>query len=290
MASYDDTMLEHRLTTAHVAGGMTLSNAAGWNQNEADWRFFLAHGYGVGLSTPVGRLCATTMIMPLGPRFAWISVVLVAEDMRRRGFARRLTGWALDDLAPRGVVPMLDATPAGREVYLQLGFRDCWSLVRVLARNRVATAPVPAMSGLVVRPIEDRDWPRVIAYDAPIFGADRAPVLAEFRSRLPQAALLAERDGALMGYMLGRDGRLSLQFGPVIAESDYVAMALLARALARTTGPVCIDLPERHDVLRDWLAASGFAVGRPFSRMALGTARTFDEGQRLFASAGPEFG
>ncbi len=294
-------LTEHRLAREHIDGGMALSVAAEWNQSEADWRLFFDHGYGVGLSDGEGRLCATTMIIPLGPRFAWISVVLVAERVRRRGLATQLTEWATRELGRERIVPFLDATPAGREVYLRLGFTDCWWLERLIAPMRhvsaamdssaVTGAPAgPNPSPHVIRPITDSTWPRVLAYDISIFGGDRSAILGALRARVPDAALYAEEAGQVVGFILARDGRLATQLGPLCADRSDVAIELLSGALSRVRYPVCIDLPERHRSIRNWLTARGFSVGRPFSRMALGRAETFDDPLRLIASAGPEFG
>lgn len=290
-------LTEHALSRDHIAAGMALSNAAGWNQVEADWRLFFDLGYGMGISDREG-LCATTMIIPQGPRFAWISVVLVAERMRRRGLATRLTEWATQELAARAIVPFLDATPAGREVYLRLGFNDCWWLQRLIAQHphygpvagRPAEPIANSPSDRTIRPITDALWPRIVAYDASVFGAARGKLLDVLCQRVPDAALCAEEAGRVTGFILARDGRLATQIGPLCADRDDIAIALLSHALQRVSYPVCIDLPERHGVIRDWLTASGFTVGRPFSRMALGRAGSFDAPSRLIASAGPEFG
>ncbi|MSQ20532.1 MAG: GNAT family N-acetyltransferase [Betaproteobacteria bacterium] len=298
MATTDGPLTRHPLLRQHIEGGMALSSVANWNQNEADWRLFFELGFGMGYSDQNGRLCATTMIIPLGSRFAWISVVLVAEDMRRRGLASQLTEWATDELNRMGVVPYLDATPAGREVYLRLGFQDCWWLERLVAQTPAADfaatgniATSQASRGApVIRPIDDAIWPRVVEYDARIFGSDRSAILAPFRHRVPAAALYAIEAGQVVGFVLARDGRLTTQVGPLCADRAEIAFALLTHALSRVGYPVCIDLPVRHAPIRDWLCANGFAVGRPFARMALGRADTFDDRARLIASAGPEFG
>jgi len=76
--------------------------------------------------TAAGRIVATTATLPFGGRFAWISMVLVAGDYRRRGLATLLMRRAMDDLAAASLVPVLDATPDGRAVYRALGFEDSW--------------------------------------------------------------------------------------------------------------------------------------------------------------------
>ena len=63
---------------------------AGWNQNLADWRFmFPGAGRGLRLRRPDGRWRASSLILPLGQRLAWISMVLVTRERRRSGLGTR---------------------------------------------------------------------------------------------------------------------------------------------------------------------------------------------------------
>ena len=103
-------------------------------------------------------------------------------------------------------------------------------------------------------------------------------------------ALIAERGGKFAGYLLGRDGRVMNQLGPLVAEDDVVAIDLLARAIGSISATIAIDLPDRHVTLRAWLTSLGFAAERPLTRMAYGTKDAFDDAARLFAIAGPELG
>ena len=58
-------------------------------------------------------------------------MVLVAGAYRRRGLGTRLMHRCIEDLTAAGVVPVLDATPAGRTVYRALGFEDAWGYQRL---------------------------------------------------------------------------------------------------------------------------------------------------------------
>jgi GNAT superfamily N-acetyltransferase len=279
------------LSPAEMEDAGALVREARWNQVEADWRIFLELGHVYAAQTASGRIVATTATLPHGGRFAWISMVLVAGDYRRRGLATRLMRRALDDLAAAGLVAVLDATPDGRAVYRALGFEDSWGFHRLVRRERPgAIEPPPAPDGATVRPIADADWPALTAHDAAAFGADRSAVLARLRGRLPAAELVAERNGRLAGFLLGRDGRVAAQVGPLIAEDDAAARALLARALDAIEGSVFIDLADAKADVRSWLEARGFSAQRPFTRMLYGRSQRYDDAARTFAVVGPEFG
>ena len=121
------------LTEADLDAALALSLEAGWNQLAADWRLFLQVGRAICL-TRNGQTVATAAVLPYGSRFAWISMVLVTAAERRQGLARWLLRHCVDDILQHGLVPVLDATPAGRTVYLNLGFRDTWGMHRLTGR------------------------------------------------------------------------------------------------------------------------------------------------------------
>ena len=120
------------LNDRDLAAALTLSAEAGWNQTAADWQIFLDLGSAVGIIGAGGRLIATAATLPHANRFAWISMVLVTAAQQRKGLARWLLRDCIERLTSRQLVPVLDATPAGRSVYSGLGFRDAWSMRRLV--------------------------------------------------------------------------------------------------------------------------------------------------------------
>jgi GNAT superfamily N-acetyltransferase len=268
-----------------------LVHEAHWNQTAADWRIFLELGRVYAIHESSGRMIATTATLPFGGGFAWISMVLVTGAYRRRGLATRMMRRAIDDLGTAGLLPVLDATPAGRAVYRALGFEDSWGFRRLERPARQGGQEHrPSPEGVRVRPLAERDWQPLCTYDASAFGADRAALLAALRGRLPAAELVAERNGRLAGFMLGRDGRVAAHMGPLIADDDAMACGLLARALERLHGPVFIDLADDKGAVQAWLEARGFAAQRPFTRMLYRRSARFDDPPRTYAVVGPEFG
>lgn len=273
-----------RLTHDDLPEAQALVAEAGWNQVAADWRLFLDFGTAYAMREP--RVIATAAWIPYGA-CAWISMVLVTAAHRRRGLATQLLHRCIADVTAAGLVPVLDATPAGAKVYAPLGFEEAWGFVRLASQRRTLQ---PRATFVTVDPITDNLWPDVCTYDARVFGNDRSAVLARLRGRLPPAELVARRDGRIVGMLLGRDGRTASHLGPLIAEDDEAAQALLARALSRIDGTITIDVADAKPVVRAWLEASGFAVQRPFTRMLLGRNQSFDDAARTYAMIGPEFG
>ena len=273
---------EHPLGPQHLAGCVNLSKSANWNQNEADWRLMLSMGHGWGISLPDGTLAASTLVLPYGKRYAWVSMVLVLPEHRRQGYASYLLGVAIKDLESRGLTAILDATPAGREVYQHEGFQDRWAFSRLAIKT---ISPPPIADG--VRPLEESDWHWIAELDLAAFGASRERLLRALAGRLPEAALVAEDR---TGFVLGRDGREARQIGPVVASDEHTAEVLLSRALSAVESPVYLDVVGHAPALREWLEGRGFWFQRPFTRMVRGAGPAPGDERLVYCVAGPELG
>ncbi len=283
-----ETLRPIRLGAGDIPGCVALSAEASWNQTADDWRTMLHLGEGFGLANPAGRIVATSLALPFASGgFGWISMVLVTESHRRQGLATRLMEAAMGALAAQNLVAILDATPAGREVYRLLGFEDTWGIERLQCLASPVLTGVPQAA---VRRMTDADWGAVCALDAQAFRADRTALIAALRARLPQAALVSEKAGRITGFLLGRDGRIANDLGPCVADSEETAIGLLAFALKEVPAPVFLDMPAMHSAVGAWLRAAGFSLQRPYTRMLLGRKQPFNDASRLFAIAGPELG
>ena len=235
-------------------------------------------GRGWGLSRGDGTLIASTLVLSYGD-FAWISMVLVHPEHRRKGYASRLLRIAIADLRSRGLTPILDATPAGREVYRQEGFRDAWTFKRFHLPQPVHLESARGAAAI-------SDWARLLPLDAEAFGADRGTLLRSLAGRLPQAALAIDTQG----FVLGRDGREARQIGPLVAHDEATAMTLLRAALAAVAAPLYVDVVDHAPQLQQWLQAHGFVFQRPFARMVHGADRAPGNAKLVYLVAGPELG
>jgi GNAT superfamily N-acetyltransferase len=255
--------------------GLVLSTEAGWNQNEADWRFFLSKGVVFGMRDGT-RLVATAALLPYSAGNAWISMVLVTADFRRRGIATKLVDACLDVATRRGLTTWLDATPAGASVYGPLGFVPTLQLRRL----RLETA----MGAKATRPLSACSLETLIARDAGAMGFDRSSLLAEFRARSGSRIVSSAEATALI-----RDGRNARHIGPLLADRADQALAVVGAIVKSEDGPWLIDAVHSQEEFLGGLVSSGWNIERPFQRMRFGSA-TAAPSQLPFAVAGPEFG
>jgi GNAT superfamily N-acetyltransferase len=281
MGSFDVGQFR-RLTEDHIAECMALSAEAGWNQEAEDWALFLRHGIVLGLRANGGVTVATGAVLPYPDDFAWIGMVLVTAPRRRQRIGTSMLEACCVEVARRGLVSALDATPAGERIYRPLGFQGLFTLSRWQGVTHARANP-PAG----IRAMAAGDIPTVTAIDAAAFGAQRKFLVENLFRRLPQLAFVTQD---LTGFVLARPGRIATQIGPIVAANEGTAATLLDAALGCLSGPVFLDLIDGRDILMHRLRQRGFTVQRPFLRMGLNRRVPFGHPAHLFVVAGPEFG
>lgn len=267
-----------------------LSVEAGWNQAVADWKFMLGAGRGFGCRGADGKWQASSLVLPLGQKLAWISMVLVTQSRRRFGLGSGLLKRCIAEVADAGAVAGLDATEQGRPIYLRLGFHDLYEISRWHFERQPGRTVAPR-AGLMIRPFVLADLPKLAIYDRPLSGMERPTILAHLATRRPELAFVAETEsGRLAGFSLGREGRFATSIGPVVADDEAIAQALIARATDSIPGTIIMDVPAAHRELRAWLATQKAVSPRGYMRMTLGKAKGLDDPTYVFALAGPELG
>jgi GNAT superfamily N-acetyltransferase len=318
-----DALRQETLTERDVDAGLALSDAAGWNQTGDDWALFIRHGRTIGLRDSAGRCVATAAALPYGSAWGYVSMVLVAAAWRHRGLASRLLAESVAHLRGAGLLPVLDATPAGAAVYRQSGFvpgfeSDRWERVAPAAAADAAptsAGPAPDAATTSAGPAP-RDAatsagpapPEAARFSTPVpagiadldalagldrdasGGLERRFLLAGFLAR---PGTRAWRSGDGRGFVVARAGRRATQVGPLVASDPAQAALLLDTAIAAASasgGAVFLDLPRAHRPLAERLERQGFVRQRSFVRMSLGASEAPRLGTGMFVLAGPEFG
>ena len=279
------------MTEADLADGLRLSRASGWNQTLEDWRLLLASGPGLfRVAVEGGRVVASGGAVRYGKALAWICMILVEPESRGRGLGTRI----FDEVLARCEAELragrlrcvgLDATPAGRGIYLLRGFVDGQGLVRMRA-DATAQGDLPAGVTRLAGP----DLDAVLLRDREVFGADRGTLLRWALGEAPDLARVVREGDRVRAYCFGRHGDHSDQVGPVVAEDRESALALVRACLSlRHSGPLILDARVEPGWL-DELGELGFREQRPFTRMYLGAARPAARPALEPVVFGPEFG
>ncbi|MGH9325489.1 MAG: GNAT family N-acetyltransferase [Terriglobia bacterium] len=271
-----------------IPAGLELVAAAGWNQTQADWKHFLiVHPEGCFVAESGGQVAGTATSIIYENRLAWVGMVLVRPDYRRRGIATQLLETVLRHLdSLRIPVIKLDATPQGAPLYEKLGFAtelqiERWSLHR---------APVkPAALGEPF--ITENQFEEVLTLDRDVFGADRQELLLSVHASAPYFTAAVGTGRNLAGYTLGRLGRIADHLGPWVAKDEQTASRLLKRFLAYSAREcIVVDCVKSNPAISAILHSMGFEVSRPLLRMARGSGGSLGRPELLVAILGPEFG
>lgn len=276
------------MRTEDIPAGLSLCRLANWNQVSRDWELFLkvsAGGCRVAMNES-GNVVGTVATVRYEDHFSWIGMVLVDPTQRRQGIGMSLLRESLRILQYENTVK-LDATPAGREVYLKLDFRDEYYLSRMHCASVAARIPNDSS----VRVTKDEDLAQIFAYDHKVFGANRDHILEWIWMGARGLSFVYERGSKILGYCFARIGYNHTHIGPVVAREESIAKELVFAMLTKCAGKsVIIDAPHRSRSWLSWLEQSGFKEERPFMRMFLGDNQWYGKPEQQFAILGPEFG
>jgi GNAT superfamily N-acetyltransferase len=159
--------------------------------------------------------------------FAYIGLMAVDQAMQRRGIARKL----MDDLlawidASGCPISLLDATEVGALLYPLVGFEDDGHVTMYECKtlNTQHTEFDRA-----IEPLRMDNLAALVAFDTPLFGADRSRVFASYLADFPDRAfMMCDASGQITGYVIAQPQRI----GPWMACTPQVAEALLTKALS----------------------------------------------------------
>ncbi|MEE4493647.1 GNAT family N-acetyltransferase [Streptomyces sp. BE230] len=280
-----------RLTRDDLVPCADLSEDRGWPRDEHRWGLLLTAGTAYGIDDPEGKgLMATCVVTSYGPGMAAIGMLLVAGRYSRQGVARHLMHRVIDSTG--GAPLSLYATPAGRPLYEELGFRAVGRTQRVSGHLRPAAEPGSSATGALpgpaadagptVRPATAGDLPALLRLDSEVVGLDRMQLLA----RLPAFAdhlRVAEDGGELVGYAALWPSSDTHVVGPLIARDTATAKLLVVSLAGATDRPLRADIDARHEELLAWFGACGLEPGSATTVMRLGNPSPQGDWTRSFA-------
>lgn len=235
----------------------------GWNPGRHDAEAFLAadpEGFLIGRVD--GEPVASISLARYGDRYAFLGCYIVRPEFRGQGHGIAIWRAAIERAGSRTIG--LDGVVEQQNNYRRSGF----ALERRNLRFSGVAAAAPASDPHLVA----AEPHAVIAYDAAVFGTHR-PAFIERWLSLPDHASVAWRDddGAVGGYGVVRPCRTGWKIGPLFADSDAIAGAVLGRLLHRVDGGrVSFDVPETNAAAVELAQRAGLAVDFETARMYAG--------------------
>ena len=266
-----------------IASLHVLSVGVNWPHRTEDWALLVSLGAGVVAEDEIGRVIGSAMWFPMGGDLVSVGMVITTPRLQEHGAGRWLMRQILGEIGARDMV--LNATRAAFRLYLSLGFRPG----RTVVQHQGVAAPDGAAPPSAARPMRAEDVPAIRALDAAALTSERRAVLDALLG-LSRGSVL-ERDGAIVGYALCRSFGRGHVVGPVVAERDADAIALIAPHVAAHAGRFLrVDTREEEGAFRDWLAARGMTRYDTVTSMSLGRARPAPGPVRAFGLASQALG
>ena len=274
------------MTEADIPFGMKLKNITKWNQLPADWKRFIdLDPRGCFVASIDGEDVGTVSTTSYGKKLAWIGMVLVPPEQRRKGIGSALLEKAVAYLQEQKIeVIGLDATPLGNKLYLTLGFWEDFGLERRQGVGKAFT-----IKGAT--PMKSSDLAAVADFDAIRFGVPRPDVIKLLHKDAPELGWVLKDGKKIRGYVMMRPGFNAHQIGPWVASDPEAAEILFLTALNAIPGkPVFLDVVLPNASAAKLMEKYGFALQRPFLRMFLGDNKYPADTSQMYAISGVEKG
>jgi GNAT superfamily N-acetyltransferase len=239
-----------------------LSVMVGWPHRPEDWALLRETGQGVAAFDGIGRVLATAMWFPFGPRFATVGMVITSPRLQSRGGGR----WMMEHVLgqTRGRRLALNATRVARRLYASLGFVAGGT---VYQRQGIAARPASAVDGCL-RSVAAADLEQLTALDRLAYGADRSALMARLLDLSTGQVLL--RGGEIRAFALCRRFGRGHVVGPAVAETDEDAISVVRPFAAAHAGQFLrVDTSHEEGAFPAFLAQSGLAVFDTVTNMSL---------------------
>jgi len=238
----------------------------GWNPGKADALAFHATDPGGFL---IGRLDGEPVtcisVVKYGQGFGFLGFYIARPVVRGKGYG--FPTWHAGMARLAGCNVGLDGVPPQQANYRKSGFRLAWN------NMRCEGAPVEARPPKGVSLVDARSigFDRLAAYDRRFFPEARDSFLAAWLSQSERVALVAVRDGALVGFGLMRNCQAGARMGPLYAETPDIASALFSATAAKLGATaVAVDIAGVNKAAVSWAEGLGLKSSFETARMYTG--------------------
>lgn len=255
----------------------------GWNPSPGDADAFrLADPEGFLGCFVEGSMVAGISAVAYDDAFGFIGLYIVRPDRRGQGYGMQVWKAGMSRLGARTIG--LDGVPAQQANYERAGFRKAYETTRwsgSLSDATEAQYKAVAMQG--------SDLAEILSIDSACFPAGRDMLLQTWVSS-PRQCVVMRRRGQLTGFSVIRSCLSGFKIGPIFAEDEGTAWALLqGSAICAEGASVHLDVPDSQSGFRTLLQAHGFQPGFQTARMYRGNAPAIDM-RKIFAITTLELG
>jgi GNAT superfamily N-acetyltransferase len=227
-----------------------LAKRAGWNQTLNDIKrmvdtdpqgCFNAIFKDGTTETSLG--CGT--VLRVAENIDWIGMILVHPELRRQGIALEIMKMciAYSRLTKNTQLIGLDATPMGFKLYNSLGFKESF---RIWRSTMSTDSRLSSFNYLVIKKMNSVE--DIMNYLVEKSIDNKSKIFSLLLSLHKKGCFFAIKNNNVCGIILSRPGRLKPFIGPLIADSNEIAKALLQKAVdywrKKGFSNVFLDIPE----------------------------------------------
>jgi len=285
-------------TEDDIPEAMELKNALGWNQTVAEWKRFIYLAEESCFKVVIDRHLAATCFLFIRDHIAWLAMLIVKEEYKRRGIGRALMEKSLEYCKHRGITLIkLDGTREAYPLYRGFGFLDEGEVGMFKGRIGSLNNARPYAHhapGLKLKQVDLKDLEGIVSIDTEAFGVSRAAMIERLLLDYPESGFVAG-EKEISGYVLFKPGHHSYQIGPLIASSPREANALLEAVIERIglenrKADICIFSPLSYSAAAHLFERKDFTCVRRLIRMYKGNKMLRGCDEMLYALSGPEKG
>ena len=257
-----------------------------WPHRGSDIDLLMALGQGYIALDEIGRPLGSAMHFQMAEDFAMLGMMVTPPRLQAQGGGRFLLQRIMADCEGRDL--RLNATRSGYRLYQSVGFQNVTTVFQ--HQGSLGTPPaVDARPGVELTAITAQDHAAVHGLDRVAFGADRPAVLDALLK--VSTGVIASRAGRPVGMALMRRFGKGNVIGPLVAESEALAVQIVAELLRQVPGQfVRLDTPTDGTLLTGFLTASGIPQYDTVTEMRIGGHPRSQEGLVTYGLAAHSLG
>jgi len=224
----------------------------GWNPGLNDAHcFYAADSDGFLVAEVAGEAVGCISAVKYGSDFGFLGLYIVLPEHRGKGYGIALWNEAMGRLDQRNLG--LDGVVAQQGNYKKSGFNLVHRNVRYELKSENRASAISTLESelkpktkIKIGPLSEVAFGAVSSYDMEYFHAERREFLECWINQPGAISLGAIEDGHLIGYGVIRPCLTGSKIGPLFAETDESAKAILVELLKETPpeGPIYLDVPE----------------------------------------------
>ncbi len=276
----------HRISPADRTLLHELTVGVFWAHRRRDLDMLISLGEGYLAIDEIGRAMGSAMCFRAGSDFAMLGMMVTAPRLQTMGTGRWLLRRVMNDCPDIDL--RLSATRQGYRLYKEAGFVPLGTIWQHQGVTRQIHRPAP-VPGLDLRPMEPADATQIRALDTHAYGAARDDTMAALLHL--SDGMVVESGDEIRGFALRRRFGRGWVIGPLVAETESMAMMLAAPLIQRSQGDfVRLDTPAECEEFGAFLSAAGMGVHDTVTEMYLGNQRRSLSGPRMFGLAAHSLG